>query len=58
MEGAHEGLAAAKARGGRLGRPPAMTSTQVRHARDLLTRLENTVSSIAPATGCQPLHDL
>jgi hypothetical protein len=31
----------------RLGRPPAMTAEQIRHARDLLTRPDNTVSSIA-----------
>jgi len=47
MESTHEGLAAARARGQRLGRPPAMTAEQIRHARDLLTRPENTVSSIA-----------
>nr|WP_312882636.1 recombinase family protein [Streptosporangium album] len=51
VEGTHEGLAAARARGQRLGRPPAMTSEQVRHARDLLTRPENTVSSIARLLG-------
>ncbi|GAA2212820.1 hypothetical protein GCM10009850_082820 [Nonomuraea monospora] len=47
MEGTHEGLAAAKARGVRLGRPPAMTPEQVRHARALLTQPDATVSSIA-----------
>jgi DNA invertase Pin-like site-specific DNA recombinase len=47
VEGTHEGLDAARARGVRLGRPPAMTAEQVRHARDLLARPENTVSSIA-----------
>lgn len=31
----------------RLGRPPAMTPEQVRHARALLTQPEATVSSIA-----------
>lgn len=31
----------------RLGRPPAMTPELVRHARDLLTRPDNTVSFIA-----------
>ncbi|GAA5063917.1 DNA invertase Pin-like site-specific DNA recombinase [Thermocatellispora tengchongensis] len=51
VEGAHEGLAAARARGQRLGRPPAMTAEQIRHARDLLTRPENTVSSIARLLG-------
>lgn len=47
MQGTHEGLDAARARGQRLGRPPAMTPEQVKHARDLLTVPENTVSSIA-----------
>jgi DNA invertase Pin-like site-specific DNA recombinase len=51
VEGTHEGLAAAKARGVRLGRPPAMTPEQIRSARDLLTRPENTVSSIARLLG-------
>jgi len=37
-EGTREGLDAARARGVRLGRPPAMTAEQIRHARDLLTR--------------------
>ncbi|MEV4179260.1 helix-turn-helix domain-containing protein [Nonomuraea sp. NPDC049709] len=35
----------------RLGRPPAMTAEQIRHARDLLTGPENTVSSIARLLG-------
>jgi DNA invertase Pin-like site-specific DNA recombinase len=47
VEGTREGLAAARARGVRLGRPPAMTPEQVRHARDLFSRPNNTVSSIA-----------
>jgi DNA invertase Pin-like site-specific DNA recombinase len=51
VEGTHEGLAAAKARGQRLGRPPTLTSEQIRHARDLLTRPENTVASIARLLG-------
>ncbi|MCX4792057.1 MULTISPECIES: helix-turn-helix domain-containing protein [unclassified Streptomyces] len=42
---------AARARGARLGRPPAMTEEQVRHARDLLTHPENSVSSIAKFLG-------
>ena len=47
VEGTHEGLDAARARGTPLGRPPAMTAEQIRHARDLLTRPDNTLSSIA-----------
>jgi DNA invertase Pin-like site-specific DNA recombinase len=35
----------------RLGRPPAMTAEQIQHARDLLTRPGNTVSSIARLLG-------
>ncbi|WP_433635202.1 recombinase family protein [Nocardia sp. CA-120079] len=33
VQGTDEGLAAARARGQRLGRPPAMTDEQIRHAR-------------------------
>ena len=51
IEGTREGLDAARARGVRLGRPPAMTAEQIRHARDLLTRPDNTVSSIARLLG-------
>ncbi|WP_338145989.1 recombinase family protein [Streptomyces scabichelini] len=51
IQGANEGLDAARARGVRLGRPPAMTEEQVRHARDLLARPENTVTSIAKLLG-------
>lgn len=51
IEGTREGLDAARARGARLGRPPAMTAEQIRHARDLLTRPDNTVSSIARLLG-------
>ena len=49
--GHSRGLDAARARGQRLGRPPAMTAEQIRHARDLLTRPDNTVSSIAGLLG-------
>jgi hypothetical protein len=42
VEGTREGLAAARARGQRLGRPPVLTPEQVEHARYLLTRLQNT----------------
>jgi len=51
VEGTREGLDAARASGVRLGRPPAMTPEQVRHARDLLTHPDNTISSIARLLG-------
>ncbi|WP_406272990.1 helix-turn-helix domain-containing protein [Nocardia sp. NBC_00881] len=51
VDGTHEGLAAARARGQRLGRPPAMTGEQVRQARALLTRPDESVSSIARLLG-------
>jgi DNA invertase Pin-like site-specific DNA recombinase len=51
VEGTREGLDAARTRGVRLGRPAAMTAQQIRHARDLLTRPDNTVSSIARLLG-------
>ncbi len=51
VEGTREGLDAARGRGVRLGRPPAMTAEQIRHARDLLARPDNTVSSIARLLG-------
>ncbi|MEV3963394.1 IS3 family transposase [Nocardia sp. NPDC050193] len=43
--------AAARARGQRLGRPPAMTEEQVRQTRALLTRPDESVSSIARLLG-------
>ncbi|TCC33920.1 recombinase family protein [Kribbella capetownensis] len=51
VQGTREGLDAARARGARLGRPPAMTTEQVQHARDLLGNPDNTVSSIARLLG-------
>lgn len=51
VEGTREGLAAARARGQRLGRPPALTPEQVRHARDLLTNPDNSIASIARLLG-------
>ncbi|MFD3620646.1 recombinase family protein [Streptomyces sp. NPDC058676] len=51
VQGTHEGLEAARARGERIGRPPAMNAEQIRHARALLTQLENTVTSIAKLLG-------
>lgn len=46
-----EGLAAARARGERIGRPPAMNAEQIRHARALLAQAENTITSIAKLLG-------
>jgi predicted DNA-binding transcriptional regulator AlpA len=51
VEATHEGLAAAKARGVRLGRPPAMTPDQARSARTLLAEPEHSVPSIAKLLG-------
>lgn len=51
VEGTREGLDAARARGSHLGRPPAMTQEQIRNARDLLTRPDSTVTSIAKLLG-------
>lgn len=50
-DGTREGLAAARAGGVRLGRPPAMTGEQVRHARALLAEPDTTVASIARLLG-------
>jgi DNA invertase Pin-like site-specific DNA recombinase len=51
VQGTNEGLDVARARGARPGRPAAMTPEQIRHERDLLTRPENTVVSIAELLG-------
>ncbi|WP_218002683.1 recombinase family protein [Nocardia brevicatena] len=51
VDGIRAGLAAARARGQRLGRPPAMTAEQIRQARTLLTRADESVSSIARLLG-------
>lgn len=51
VQGTHEGLAAARARGERLGRPPAMTEEQIRHARAMLTDPAASISSIAKLLG-------
>ncbi|PXY16472.1 DNA invertase (plasmid) [Prauserella coralliicola] len=51
VEGTNEGLAAARARGQRLGRPPALTPEQVRHARSLLADPDNSIASIARLLG-------
>jgi DNA invertase Pin-like site-specific DNA recombinase len=47
VEGTREGLDAARARGQRLGRPPAMTAEQVRHARAMLSQPDASVAAIA-----------
>jgi hypothetical protein len=49
--GTHEGLSAARTRGVRLGLPPALSSKQIHQARQLLTRPENSVASIARLLG-------
>ncbi|MFF0794188.1 recombinase family protein [Streptomyces spiralis] len=51
VQGTHEGLEAARARGERIGRPPAMNPEQIRHARALLAQPENTITSIAKLLG-------
>lgn len=51
VEGTRGGLEAARARGQRLGRPPALSADQVRQARLLLTRPEESVASIARLLG-------
>ncbi len=51
IEGTREGLEAARARGQRLGRPPALSAEQVAYARQLLSRPENSVASIARLLG-------
>ncbi|WP_227013397.1 recombinase family protein [Pseudonocardia sp. EC080619-01] len=51
VEGTVEGLQAARSRGARLGRPPALTPDQVHHARAMLTRPEHSVAAIARLLG-------
>lgn len=51
VDGTNEGLAAARARGQRLGQPPAPTAGQIRQARIMLTQPEESVSSIARLLG-------
>src|ERR1700712_1422116 len=64
VEGTRDGLAAARARGQRLGRPPALTPEQVHQARTMLARPENSVASIARmlnvsrSTPYKPVPDL
>ena len=49
--GTSDGLAAARAGGKRLGRPPALTAEQLREVRALLLRPEHTISSVARELG-------
>ena len=49
--GTSDGLAAARAAGKRLGRPPALTPEQLREVRALLLRPEHTISSVARTLG-------
>ena len=49
--GTADGLAAARGRGTRLGRPPALTPDQLREVRDLLLRPDSTVTGIARRLG-------
>lgn len=51
VEGTLEGLDAARARGQRLGRPPAMTAEQVGHARAMLAQPKASIASIARLLG-------
>jgi DNA invertase Pin-like site-specific DNA recombinase len=51
IENTRDGVAAAKARGQRLGRPPAMTPEQIDHALALLTQPKATVKAIATLLG-------
>lgn len=51
VQGTHEGIAAARARGQRLGRPPALSEEQILHARAMLANPEASVSSIAKLLG-------
>lgn len=51
VEGTHEGLAAARARGRVGGRKPKLTDTQVKHARALYKAGEHTVMDIATLLG-------
>lgn len=51
VQGTHEGLAAARARGERIGRPPAMNDEQIRHARSMLADPEASIASIAKLLG-------
>jgi DNA invertase Pin-like site-specific DNA recombinase len=51
VEGTHEGLAAARARGRTGGRKPSLTPAQVKHARELYKSGDHTVAQIAALFG-------
>lgn len=51
VQGTHEGIAAARARGEQLGRPPAMSDEQIVHARSMLANPEASITSIAKLLG-------
>ena len=51
VEGTHEGLAAARARGRTGGRRPKLTDSQVKHARQLYAGGEHTAAGIARLLG-------
>jgi DNA invertase Pin-like site-specific DNA recombinase len=51
VEGTHEGLAAARARGRTGGRKPKLTDNQVSHARALYAAEDHTVADIAKLLG-------
>ena len=51
IENTRDGVAAAKARGQRLGRPPAMTPEQIEHAIALLAQPKASVKAIAALLG-------
>ena len=58
VEGTHEGLAAARARGKTGGRKPKLTSAQVNHARELYAAGQHTVADIAGLLARLPPDDL
>jgi DNA invertase Pin-like site-specific DNA recombinase len=49
--GTSDGMAVARARGRRLGRPPALTPAQLREVRALLLRPDHSISSVARSMG-------
>jgi DNA invertase Pin-like site-specific DNA recombinase len=51
VEGTHEGLAAARARGRKGGRKPSLSPAQLEHARAMYAARQHTVSQIAAVLG-------